>query len=110
MKDSSMSSSASAITSTPPTILTRLWTRRFVSNYASTLAFIGLAYWIVSSLSGFHRSMLQAQWPLGMFDVNAVITVHGVFVALIALYAVILIPYYAAYPWIHSKSFTFAQG
>src|SRR5687767_7182130 len=105
-----MSSSASAITPTLPSILARLWNRRFISNYVSTLAFIGLAYWIISSLSGFHRSMLQAQWPLGMFDLNAVITVQSVFIALIALYAVILVPYYATYPWIHSKSYMFVQG
>jgi protein-S-isoprenylcysteine O-methyltransferase Ste14 len=91
-------------------MLATLCSRRFVSNYLSTLAFIGLSYWIISSLSHFHRSILQAQWQLGMFDIHAVITVHGVFIALIALYALILIPYYAAYPWMHSKTFTFAQG
>jgi protein-S-isoprenylcysteine O-methyltransferase Ste14 len=91
-------------------MLATLCSRRFVSNYLSTLAFIGLSYWIISSLSHFHRSILQAQWQLGMFDIHAVITVHGVFIALIALYALILIPYYAAYPWMHSKTFTFVQG
>lgn len=90
--------------------LAKLCNRRFVFNYLSTLSFIGLSYWIISSLSNFHRSMLQGQWQLGVFDIDAVITVHGVFVALIALYAVILIPYYASYPWMRSSAHTFAQG
>ncbi|HEY0682033.1 MAG TPA: hypothetical protein VGD45_06865 [Steroidobacter sp.] len=94
----------------PATPLARLCSRRFASNYLATLAFIGLSYWIISSVSDFHRSMLQGQWHLGMFASDAVITVHAVFIALIALYAVILIPYYARYPWIHSNSFTFVQG
>jgi protein-S-isoprenylcysteine O-methyltransferase Ste14 len=90
--------------------LARLCNRRFVSNYLSTLAFIGLSYWIVSSLSNFHRSMLQGQWQLGLFGFHAAISVHALFVTLIAIYAVILIPYYAAYPWMRSKAYTFAQG
>lgn len=90
--------------------LTRLCSRRFVSNYLSTLAFIGLSYWIIAQLSNFHRSMLQGQWQLGLFGVDTVITVHALFVTLIAIYAVILIPYYAAYPWMRSKAYTFAQG
>lgn len=90
--------------------LEKLCNRRFVFNYLSTLSFIGLSYWIISSLSNFHRSMLQGQWQLGVFDIDAVITVHGVFVALIALYAVILIPYYASYPWMRSSAHAFAQG
>ncbi len=105
-----MNTSAAALAPTASTLLARLWSRRFVSSYLSTLAFIGLSYWIVSSLSNFHRSILQAQWQLGMFGIDAVISVHGVFIALIALYAVILIPYYAAYPWMRSKSFIFAHS
>jgi protein-S-isoprenylcysteine O-methyltransferase Ste14 len=91
-------------------LLAKVWSRRFAASYLSTLAFIGLSYWIISSLSNFHRSMLQGQWQLGMFDIDAIITVQTVFVALIALYAVILIPYYAAYPWMRSKGLIFAQG
>ncbi|HKE93048.1 MAG TPA: hypothetical protein VKB34_01970 [Povalibacter sp.] len=105
-----MNTSTTAIASPAPTMLARLYSWRFASNYLSTLAFIGLSYWIVSSLSGFHRAMLQGQWQVGVFGIDAVITVHVVFITLIALYAVILIPYYAAYPWMRSKSFTFAQG
>lgn len=90
--------------------LARLCNRRFVSNYLSTLAFIGLSYWIVSSLSNFHRSMLQGQWQLGLFGIHAAISVHALFVTLIAIYTAILIPYYAAYPWMRSKAYTFAQG
>jgi protein-S-isoprenylcysteine O-methyltransferase Ste14 len=83
---------------------------RFASNYLSTLAFIGLSYWIISQLSNFHRSMLQGQWQLGVFGLDVVVTVHALFVALIAIYAVLLVPYYAAYPWMRSKAFTFTQG
>jgi protein-S-isoprenylcysteine O-methyltransferase Ste14 len=91
-------------------MLARLWSGRFVSNYLSTLAFIGVSYWIVSRLSNFHRSMLQGQWQLGLFGVDLVVTVQGLFVTLIAIYAAVLIPYYAAYPWMRSKAFTFARG
>jgi protein-S-isoprenylcysteine O-methyltransferase Ste14 len=105
-----MNISVTALAPAAPTLWSRLFSRRFMVNYLSTLAFIGLAYWIISSLSNFHRSMLQGQWPLTMFGLDAIITVQSVFAALIGLYALILIPYYARYPWIHSKSFTFAQG
>jgi len=91
-------------------MLARLCSRRFVANYCSTLGFIGLSYWIITTLSDFHRSMLQGQWQLGLFGVDLVIGVHAVFVTLIAIYAVILIPYYASYPWMRSKAYTFAQG
>lgn len=90
--------------------LAKLRNRRFVSNYLSTLAFIGLSYWIITALSNFHRSMLQGQWQFGLFGIDAAITVHALFVTLIAIYAVALIPYYAAYPWMRSKAYTFAQG
>jgi protein-S-isoprenylcysteine O-methyltransferase Ste14 len=105
-----MNTSATAIAPATPTMLARVCSRRFASSYFSTLAFIGVSYWIISSLSNFHRSILQGQWQLGMFEIDAVVTVRAVFIALIALYAVILIPYYATYPWMRSKSFTFAQG
>jgi protein-S-isoprenylcysteine O-methyltransferase Ste14 len=105
-----MNTSATAIAPATPTMLARVCSQRFASSYFSTLAFIGVSYWIISSLSNFHRSILQGQWQLGMFEIDAVITVRAVFIALIALYAVILIPYYATYPWMRSKSFTFAQG
>ncbi len=104
---------ASEASSTPRVALTKggltstlFRGRRFVSNYFSTLAFIALSYWIVAQLSDFHRSMLQGQWQVG----DVVVTVHALFLALIVLYAVILVPYYAAYPWMRSKAFTFAQG
>jgi protein-S-isoprenylcysteine O-methyltransferase Ste14 len=87
-----------------------IFSRRFAANYFSTLGFIGLSYWVISSLSGFHRSMLQGQWQFGMFEIDAVLTIHTLFLALIALYAVVLIPYYARYPWLHSKAFVFVQG
>lgn len=87
-----------------------LFRRRFVASYLSTLAFIGLSYLFVSQLSNFHRSMLQGQWQLGLFGIDVAVTVHDLFVALIALYAAILVPYYAAYPWMRSKAFIFAQG
>jgi len=87
-----------------------IFTRRFAANYFSTLGFIGLSYWVISSLSGFHRGMLQGQWQFGMFEIDAVLTIHTLFLALIALYAVVLIPYYARYPWLHSKAFVFLRG
>jgi len=87
-----------------------IFTRRFAANYFSTLGFIGLSYWFISSLSGFHRGMLQGQWQFGMFEIDAVLTIHTLFLALIALYAVVLIPYYARYPWLHSKAFVFLHG
>jgi len=105
-----MNTAADTLASTSPSLLARVCNRRFASNYLSTLAFIGLAYWIISTLSNFHRSTLQAQWHLGMFGIDAVITVHAVFLTLIALYAVILIPYYVAYPWMRSSAFAFLQG
>lgn len=105
-----MNVSTTALPPAAPHILSRVCTWRFVSNYLSTLAFIGVSYWIITSVSEFHRSFLQGQWDLGMFEVDAAITVHALFIALIALYALILVPYYAAYPWMRSKSFTFLQG
>ncbi|MBB6094721.1 protein-S-isoprenylcysteine O-methyltransferase Ste14 [Povalibacter uvarum] len=84
--------------------------RRFIANYLSTLVFIGLSYWMVTRVSNFHRGMLQSQWQLGMFGIDVVITVHAVFVGLLVFYALALIPYYAAYPWMHSKSLVFLRG
>ena len=88
----------------------RVFNRRFAGNYLSTLAFIGLSWWVISDLSSFHRGALQGQWQFGMFDLDAVLTVHTLLLALIALYVVVLVPYYAAYPWLHSKAFVFLQG
>lgn len=88
----------------------RVLNRRLVSNYLSTAVFVALTYWFISSLSNFHGSMLQGQWDLGMFNLEATITTQTVFVSLMALYALILIPYYAAHPWMRSNAFTFAQG
>jgi protein-S-isoprenylcysteine O-methyltransferase Ste14 len=84
--------------------------RRFAGNYLATLGFIGLSWWIVSDLSGFHRGMLQGQWRPGMFGIDTALTVHGLFVGLIGLYVVVLVPYYLRHPWLHSKAFVFAQG
>lgn len=84
--------------------------RRFAGNYLSTMAFIGLSWSIIEDFSGFHRTMLQGQWQFGMFDIDAVLTVHTLFLFLIALYALALIPFYLRYPWLHSKAFVFLQG
>jgi protein-S-isoprenylcysteine O-methyltransferase Ste14 len=84
--------------------------RRFVGNYLSTMGFIGLSYWFISELSGFHRGMLQGQWQFGVFGIDAVLTVHTLFVALIALYSLALIPFYLRYPWLRSKAFVFLRG
>lgn len=91
-------------------MIARILNRRFAGNYLSTLGFIALSWWVISSLSGFHRDALQGQWQFGMFDVDAVLTVHTLLIALIALYVVVLVPFYAAYPWLHSKAFVFLQG
>src|SRR5689334_24862920 len=84
--------------------------RRFAGNYLSTLVFIGLSWWVITELSGFHRGMLQGQWQFGMFGIDAVLSIHTLFLALIALYALVLIPYYVRYPWLHSKAFVFLRG
>src|SRR3954466_3351333 len=87
-----------------------LFTRRFAANYFSTLGFIGLSYWIITDLSGFHRGMLQGQWQFGMFGVDAVFTTHTLLLWLMALYVVLLVPFYARYSWLHSKAFVFLRG
>jgi protein-S-isoprenylcysteine O-methyltransferase Ste14 len=84
--------------------------RRFAGNYLSTLAFIGTSWWIVSDLSGFHRSILQSQWRFGMYEIDAALTVRELFLFLIALYAIVLVPFYLRYPWLHSKAFVFLRG
>jgi protein-S-isoprenylcysteine O-methyltransferase Ste14 len=88
----------------------RFLNRRFAGNYLSTLAFIALAYWVIADVSGFHRGALQGQWQFGVFGIDAVLTVHTLLLALIALYVVVLVPYYATYPWLHSKAFIFLQA
>lgn len=110
IESSALRNAFGALSTFGPSVVARLRKPRVAANYLSTLSFIALSYWIVTSLSNFHRSILQGQWQLGMFDIDVVITVQAVFIALIALYAVILIPYYAAHPWMRSKSLTFAQG
>ncbi|HET7811546.1 MAG TPA: DUF1295 domain-containing protein [Steroidobacteraceae bacterium] len=94
------------MTTMPATI----FTRRFASNYLSTLAFIGLTYWLITRVSSFHQMFLQSQWDLGIFGIHRVITIHGLMIALIALYALVLVPYYGAWPWMRSSAFTFLQG
>jgi len=105
-----MNMSTMAVELVPRNWLGNLLSRRFASNYLSTLAFMGLAWWTITSLSGFHRGMMNGSWHFGSFGSQASITVHDVFAALFVVYALILIPYYAAYPWLHSKSYTFARG
>ena len=91
-------------------MLGNIFTRRFALNYLSTLGFMALAYWVIADLSSFHRGILQGQWRFGMFGLDAVLTIHSLLLALIALYAVVLIPYYARYPWLRSKAIVLAQG
>jgi len=83
---------------------------RFASNYLSTLAFVGLTYWLITRVSTFHQMILQSQWDLGVFGIQKILTIHGVLIALIVLYALVLVPYYAAYPWMRSSAWTFLQG
>jgi protein-S-isoprenylcysteine O-methyltransferase Ste14 len=82
-------------------MITRILTRRFAANYLATLAFIGLAFWIISDVSSFHRNFLNAQFYLD---------IRTLMLALLAVYVVVLIPYYARYPWLRSKASIFAQG
>jgi protein-S-isoprenylcysteine O-methyltransferase Ste14 len=91
-------------------MIAAIFTRRFAASYLSTLAFIGLAYWIITDLSEFHRGMLHGQWQFGAFDIDVAIHIHELIVGLIVLYAVVLIPFYARYPWLHSKAFIFLHG
>lgn len=84
--------------------------RRFAANYLATLGFIGLGYWVISELSQFHRGILQSQWQFGAVGIDATLTVHDLFRLLIGLYAVVLIPYYLRYPWLHSKAWVFLRG
>lgn len=83
-------------------VIGNIVSRRFAANYFSTLAFVGLAWWIVTSLSQFHRNILRAQ----LFSID----VRELYVALIVSYAIVLIPYYARYPWLRSKASIFLQG
>lgn len=91
-------------------MLARIFSRRFAANYLSTLAFIGLAYFIVFDLSNFHRGALNAQWRFGILESSPVLTIRTLFDVLIGLYAVALIPFYARYPWMRSKASIFLQG
>ncbi len=84
--------------------------RRFAANYFSTLAFIGLSYWIVTFASEFHRGILQGQLQLGMIGIDFGLQVRELFVALIVLYVIVLVPFYARYPWLRSKASIFLQG
>lgn len=102
--------SLSAVPTDGTPLLVRVCNRRVVLNYLSTLSFIALSYWVISSLSNFHRSILQGELNLAMFNIDAVVRVQTVYITLMAVYAVILIPYYAAHPWMHSKSLTFVRG
>jgi protein-S-isoprenylcysteine O-methyltransferase Ste14 len=89
---------------------TAILSRRFAANYLSTLAFVGLAWWIVRDVSEFHRNHLQARWQLGSSDVDFAVSIHALIAGLIGLYAVLLVPYYLRYPWLHSKASVFLQG
>jgi len=86
----------------------RILTRRFAANYLSTLAFIGLSYWIISDLSDWHRNMINAQLLLPAM--GGALHIHTLMHVLIGVYIVALIPFYARYPWLHSKAFVFLQG
>jgi protein-S-isoprenylcysteine O-methyltransferase Ste14 len=102
--------STMAIEAVPGSRWGKVLSRRFAANYLSTLAFMAVSWWFIAQLSNFHRSMMGGSWHLGSFGTQASISVQEVFVVLLCLYALVLVPYYAAYPWLHSKSYTFARG
>jgi protein-S-isoprenylcysteine O-methyltransferase Ste14 len=91
-------------------MLAAITTRRFAANYFATLLFIGLCYWLITDYSDFHEGMLQARWDLAPFGIDGGLSIQQLFVTLIVVYAVALVPYYARYTWLHSKSFVFVRG
>ena len=72
-------------------MIARISSRRFAANYLSTVGFIALAYWVLADVSGFHQRTLQGQWQFAMFGFDAVLTVHTLFLSLIALYVIVLV-------------------
>jgi protein-S-isoprenylcysteine O-methyltransferase Ste14 len=83
---------------------------RFARNYFSTLLFIAIGYWAITRFSHFHQGILQARWDFQPLGIDGALTVRQLFIALIVLYAIVLVPYYAHYRWLHSKSFVFLRG
>jgi protein-S-isoprenylcysteine O-methyltransferase Ste14 len=99
-----------AIGTQPPRMWTAIGTRRFAGNYFSTMLFIALAYGLITHVSNFHQQTLQAQWDLASLGIEGSISVQHVYLSLIAVYAAVLVPYYAHYSWLRSKSFVFLRG
>lgn len=83
---------------------------RFARNYASTLAFLLLGWFICFHLSSFHQGMLRGAASIRLSGLSLTLHAPQVFVALLALYALILIPYYATNPWISAKAWVFMRG
>jgi protein-S-isoprenylcysteine O-methyltransferase Ste14 len=91
-------------------MLAGITTRRFAANYFSTLLFIGLCYWLISDYSDFHEGMLQGRWDFAPLGIDRAVSIQQLFVALIVVYVIVLVPYYAHYRWLHSKSLVFMRG
>ncbi|HTU67674.1 MAG TPA: isoprenylcysteine carboxylmethyltransferase family protein [Steroidobacteraceae bacterium] len=87
-----------------------IFSRRFAANYLSTLGFIALAYWIITDVSGFHRSAIGSEWRFAVFGSDRVLHIHTLMHWLIGLYVIALIPFYLRYPWLRSKANVFLQG
>jgi protein-S-isoprenylcysteine O-methyltransferase Ste14 len=92
------------------TMLAQILSLRFARNYLSTMGFLLAGWYICFYLSGFHRGMLNA--VLAIHIPNVDITIHSpdLFIALLIIYALVLIPYYALHPWLSSKTWIFLRG
>lgn len=85
--------------------------RRLLLNYFSTLSVLVAGWYICFYVSDFHQGILKAfahLWFLDVFRIN--IPVYRLFVALLILYAVVLLPYYASAPFITSKTWIALRG
>lgn len=79
----------------------------FLFNYLSTLLFIIGGYLICTYVSGFHQRVLQSSMWIELFSTRHSFSIHDVFIALIVLYALVLVPYYALQPQLKSKTRVF---
>lgn len=79
---------------------------RFFSNYLCTMLLLVGGYSICFELSNWYKGMLGNTLIVFGHALHA----QTLFQWLIGLYAVVLIPYYLRYPWVHAKAFVFLRG